>query len=223
MPRLLNRRRWLTAAILAPASSALAPLSSTLAQPPPVNGVIVGAALPIDAPSAGVVPPPVIEIDDRKVNKVRLAYVFSFLRFVSWPASTRDEFHIAVVGNPQLGRMLTAVSRRKPFKDRQTGQTKPIRVDVAATLPTSPPDLLLVGGDWQPDADAGASSLEQPSPTFVIDDSIGSARSPIESATARFAIRDGTLKFDLRLAQSRHRGLELDAKLMKAADQILDP
>ena len=196
----------------------------------------VRAMVPATGLSSGHATPPIsttptptttVEIDQKKADKVRVAYLFSFLRFVTWP-DDRDgrngDFHIVIVGNRRLGRMVEAVGKRKPFKDRRSGQTFPIRVTNLETVTqgsaATVADLVYIDGRTD-QRDPGLKSVRDSSDsTFVIDDAIGIAAQGLSFATARFAVRNGAIKFDLNLQDAGRRGLALDAKLIQAADQI---
>ncbi|MEL7337169.1 MAG: YfiR family protein, partial [Planctomycetota bacterium] len=169
---------------------------------------------------------PIEEIDQAKANKVRAAYLYSFLRFVSWPKTTatggtRSEFRIAIIGNPKLASIIQRIAERKKFIDRNSGVEIPIVVSSTGQLPGNA-DLEMLYLATADDHSAFDQWVRRrpDGPVFVVRDEIGRLSSEAFTGTARFVVRGGGVKFDLNLDDARQRGLVMPAKLLSAADRL---
>ena len=171
----------------------------------------------------------IVTLDRRQADRVRAAYVYSFLRYVRWPVAFTDSLRIQIVGNPPLGELLRKIAAKKKFTDRKTDRKFPIVVE-AVDRWTAPVGHLVYLSPAVSDVDVDALLRSHPdTPTLTIRDAITADGTPATPAApapdgvrpaVRFVVRDGGVKFDLELDEAERRGLRFNAKLLQAADQI---
>lgn len=154
---------------------------------------------------------------------VKGAYIYNFARYVTWPESSHlpatAEFHIGVLGESGVIAPLQKIAKFKKIVDRRTGNSLPIKLREFANLSECQPcQILFVAESVAPDVVAAVLTQYADLPVLIVGETTGFARA---KGNAEFLLVSGGVRFDLNLDATSQKQLKLDAKLLKAANSIV--
>lgn len=162
---------------------------------------------------------------DRKAEfNVKAAYLYNFARYVTWPNQPEiqadNRFHIGVVGESDIVVPLQKIAKFKKIQDRRSGAAKPIRLHQFASADAfTRCHILFVSESTPQETVAAIIRKTRTLPVLIVGETIDFAKL---SGTAEFRLVNGGVRFDLNLGAANERQLQLDAKLLKAANSIVD-
>lgn len=154
---------------------------------------------------------------------VKGAYLYNFARYVTWPESSDlpagEEFHFGVLGDSGVLAPLQKIAKFKKISNRRTGRAQRIKLHHFATPEECLPcQILFVSESVSPEAVAAVLKKFSDVPVFVVGETAGFAQA---DGNAEFLLVAGGVRFDLNLNTAGPKQLKLDAKLLKAANSIV--
>lgn len=173
--------------------------------------------------SAGSVPVVSMEVDRTAEFNVKAVYLYNFARSIEWPAHeglSDGAFRIGVLGKSGIIKPLQKLAKFRKVVDKRTGVQRKIELSQFSTLEECRPcHILFVAENVVPQ---GAELLRQRfefQPVLIVGETTSFAT---RGGTAEFLLLNGGVQFDLNLQETKAKKLKLDAKLLKAANRIID-
>ena len=152
-------------------------------------------------------------------HDVKVAYLYHFTKFVSWPEGAmpagQDAFVIGVLGQNPFGPSLDKLAARKLAQKRR------IVVRYFDTLADYKPcQILFVSGMATPELHAAIIRQTRSQPVLVVGESAGYSES---GATANFVLtEDGAIKIEINIDAMNRRRMQANALLLKLATVVRD-
>lgn len=149
--------------------------------------------------------------------KVKTAYLYTFLRSVTWPGSAFADddspYVVTIVGTDKLEGLFDKVAEVKSVSKRKIVLE---RIDSIDAYKTS--HILYVVGELDETAKKAVLGKTARQPVLVVSESAGFAA---EGATINFYIdADGALGFQINKAAADAAGVKLDDKILKVGDVV---
>ncbi len=166
------------------------------------------------APAAG----PSVEI--AKANRVKVAYLYNFTRYVEWPAKAFEgettPFVIGVLGEDPFGRSLDKIAKKRHQA------TRPIVVQRYTEWSSERPcHVLFLSSAIDAAVREQAVSETRNDPLLIVSD-VG-LTGPPPAPLNLYLDGDGTIGFEINVTETRLRGLKVNAKLLKLARVVNTP
>lgn len=157
-------------------------------------------------------------VDDLE-QRLKVAYLYNFTRYVDWPDdSVGDAFVIAVVGDPALAGALRTLEQ-----SHKQAEGRPIRVrTLDDALGANDAQILFIGAAALADLPR-ILARTQHKPVLLVGDSVGLAR---QGVAINFFLKadilgaGAQLRFQINPAALEGRGLEVKADLYDVAEVI---
>ena len=154
---------------------------------------------------------------------VKTAYIYGFGRYVTWPEDDRalpqDRFVIGILGESPVRKTLDELASKRTVTDRRTGRSLPIQVVQFRSLAEYAPCQILLVPD-KVDRETTRAAIEQfrDRPVLLIGESPQFTQL---GGSVGFLIVDGSVKFDVNIDDATRKGLKIDAKLLRAANEVV--
>ena len=144
-------------------------------------------------------------------SKVKAAFLYNFVKYVTWPSSAFDggssPIVIGIVGNDSLGGALESVVEGKTAGGRRI-LVKHLRWS---------DDLSDCQELFVPASETGSVSRLEPlrgKPVLIVGESAGFAR---KHGAINFTIEEGRVRFEISESSATQRGLTISSKLLSLA------
>ncbi len=152
-----------------------------------------------------------------KEAKVKTAYLYTFLRSVTWPDSAfaNDEapYVVVVVGQDKLEGLLDKVAKAKTVNKRKIVLERIDSVDAYKTF-----HILYVVGELDDATRKAVLEKTNGQPVLVVGETTGFAS---QGATMNFYVDgDGKMGFQVNQATAEAHGMKLDDKILKVGDVV---
>jgi hypothetical protein len=155
--------------------------------------------------------------DGRRLDQLKVAYVYNFTRFVEWPTSTEGApFVIGVIGDAAMAEHLRVLD------DRQVGGQPISVVSYSHVADVARPQILFVGREAEAEL-AEIIRATHGQPTLLVGDTDGYATRgvAIEFVVKTDVFREKQrLRFRIAPAALRDRGLVVAAQLLDVAEIV---
>ncbi len=157
-------------------------------------------------------------IDRRKEYNVKAAYVYSFGRYVTWPAesfqATNDQFVIGIVGDSPLAEPLTRIAKVRKIMGHQ------IEIRRFSTLAEYHPcQILFIAGPTSTEIQQQLAQLRLHG-VLVVGESVGFAT---RGGAINFRLELESVRFEINVEAARAQGLQMGAKLLTLGRPIKSP
>lgn len=165
-----------------------------------------------------------VEVVDRKAEfNVKAVYLYNFARYIEWPAHKEisdGTFHIGVLGETGVMTPLQKIARFKKVVNKRTGAKLSIQLTQYTTLEECRPcHILFVAENVDLALARQLRNRFDSQPVLIVGETISFAT---QGGTAEFLLINGGVQFALNIEQTNAKNLKLDAKLLKAANRIID-
>jgi hypothetical protein len=151
---------------------------------------------------------------------VKAVFLYSFGRFVQWPAKTfandSEPFVIAVAGEDPFGRALDEIAAKKTIQDRRIV----IRRFAAPDDYRGPCQILFVSRSLKAEAQAAILKKTAGRPVFVVGETPGFCQ---QGGIANFYVEGDRIRFEINAEAARKAQLRLDAKLLSLGKAASPP
>jgi hypothetical protein len=142
---------------------------------------------------------------------VKAAFLYSFGRYVEWPADAFSDaggaFVIGVLGSDPFGGALERIAATKKIQER----TIVVRRLKSLDDYKPPCHILFVPRTVPPEQQTAAIQKVQGTPVLVVGESAGFARA---GATVNFYLDQETIRFEINVAAAKAQRLTINAKLL---------
>ena len=166
---------------------------------------------------------PVTVVDRTAEFNVKAVYLYNFARYIEWPEHAgmpNDAFHIGILGESGVVVPLEKLARFKKVADKRTGTQRNINLSrFRAVSECRPCHILFVAEAIDAEQIAEVLQRFESAPVLIVGETGNFAAA---GGDAEFLLVNGGVRFDLNLYQTNRKRLKLDAKLLKAANQIVD-
>lgn len=155
-------------------------------------------------------------VDPMKEYNVKAAYLYSFGRYVTWPAGTWQSddqpFVIGVIGESRILVVLTQIAQTRKIGGRAIQVRKLDSIGVAQ-------DCQIVFVSKELDADAQRSIiLSRPTASvLLVGESPGFAHA---GGVVNFEIADDVVRFQINVDAAQNKRISVDAKLLRVAELV---
>lgn len=196
---------------------------------PRIVAVLSMCALAIGTTKAQVQTAPVVvtQADRTKEYNVKSVYLYNFARYIEWPAqwderqNTDRSFRIGIFGTSGIQTPLTRLSELRSVTSKRTGENLPLQIEVYQHVNDCQPcQILFVTAETSPENVAQLIEKFRGLPVMLVGEQAGFAAN---GGTSEFLLHGNGIRFNLNLADVQQKGLKPDAKLLKAAHEILQP
>ncbi|MBC8353459.1 MAG: YfiR family protein [Planctomycetes bacterium] len=154
-----------------------------------------------------------------KEHTLKVAYLYNFTKFVSWPADalppSQGAFVIGVIGENPFGQTLNKLAAAK------LAQKRPIAVRYFKSLADYKPcHMLFVAASTPPDVRAAIIRQTRNQPVLVVGENVGYG---VEGSTVNFVLlEDGSIKIEINIDAMNRRKMQANALLLKLATVVRD-
>ena len=163
---------------------------------------------------------PAEEINPQYEYNVKAAFLYSFGRYVIWPADAfadqSSPFVLGVCGEDPFGQVLDRIAEVKMIQGRRIVIQKMASVEVL-----KPCHILFVSRSIPPEQQVKIIQQLNSKPILLVGEVPGFTE---QGGGINFFLQGGTVQFEINVDAIRQEGLMLDAKLMslgkKASDMI---
>jgi hypothetical protein len=152
-------------------------------------------------------------VDPQKEYNVKGAYLYSFGRYATWPASAfvgdEEPFVIGVLGSAPLDPILERISTSKTIQGR--------RIDVRTyrtAEETGICHILFVARTVPPDVQQAAIERHRQSAVLLIGETPGFTQ---WGGVINFFLEEESVRFEINVTAARERQISIDAKLLRLA------
>lgn len=192
-----------------------------------LNALLLGlmVAVVCDIPTVAQEPQvgvPIITRDRKKEYNVKSVYLYNFARYIEWPAITAmpdATFRIGVFGSSPVSVPLVKLAKLRTITDRRTGRTRKIDVVPFDKVEDAPIcHMVFISEAKPPTALKMLIDKFKGQPVMLVGETIDFAKS---GGTSEFLLEGNGVRFSLNLGDLQSKGLKADAKLLKAAQKII--
>jgi len=173
-------------------------------------GVVPGTSLTEATAANTPVARPVTEYE------VKANYLIRFLDYVAWPestfADTSSPIIIGVVGRSQFGKSLDAAAQNRVV------QKRPVVIRYGRTIREIGPCHLLFATAAETDRYADIAQACATQPVLLVADRSGGLKA---GYALEFRMVENTVRFAVNLPAARHRKIELSARLLSSAVEVV--
>jgi len=161
-----------------------------------------------------VLAPTVAKAEPSLENKVKVAYLYNFTKFISWPEKNTESFNICILGNNPFGDLLTLLETKKaggkPIKLYYYQRITDVQQCHILYLPdsTRPVDLAAL-----PEV-LVVRSLKN---TLTVSSQPSFAE---QGGMIGFILKEGRVKLQINLLVLQQQGLSISAKLLEVAEVV---
>ena len=150
----------------------------------------------------------------RSEYEIKAAYLFTFARFVEWPAkSSRDDssFIVCVLGTDPFGAVLDTTLAGALIRGRKVEARRIAALDAATGC-----HIVFVGASEERRADTIIPSLSASGALTVSDMPRFAAR----GGMIQFVTAANRIRFEINLASARQAGLTMSSELLRVASAV---
>lgn len=152
-------------------------------------------------------------IDTQREYNVKGAYLYSFGRYVTWPAGAfagkESPFVIGVLGEAPIDRVLQRIQETKAIRGRRIAVRHFGSPDQYV-----PCHILFIADSVDPDVQAQVLRRLNESPVLIVGET---ERFAERGGVVGFYIDGDSVRFAINVRSARQKGLSIDAKLMRVA------
>ncbi len=162
-------------------------------------------------------------VDKTAEYNVKGVYVYNFGRYITWPAETNTppgEFVVGVVGHSPVSVPLDKLAKLKKITDRRTNEDLELKViSINSIDDYIPCHILFIPAVTDPEIATYLIENFRNKPVFLIGESADFSKN---GGSAGLHISTGSVRFDINITDAQNKGLIIDAKLLKAANKIVE-
>lgn len=170
-----------------------------------------------------VSPTPTVTIDRTAEFRVKGVYLYNFARSIEWPAASElptDSFVIGVVGKSPVTATLQSIASKRSILNKRTETQQPLVVkEFSSVIECTPCHLIFISETFDSDQVPELLQRFDALPVLFVGETPRFASS---GGGAELVVVDGGVRFNLNLKRITERKLKIDARLLRAANEIYD-
>ncbi len=147
-------------------------------------------------------------------NKVKVAYLYNFTKFISWPEKNSETFNICILGKNPFGNLLALLETKK-------AAGKPIKLYFYQRISEVQQCHILYLPDSTRTVDLAALSevlvVRSLNHTLTVSSQPSFAE---QGGMIGFILKEGRVKLQINLSTLQQQGLSISAKLLEVAEVV---
>lgn len=152
-------------------------------------------------------------IEDAKVENVMAVYLYNFTKFLEWPESESDKFHIYILGKNSLFEPLEVIAEKQKIFDKYI-----VVEEINEIKNLTPGSILFIDSKFQKSI---KNIVELSSQNHIL--TVGSFDKAVEQGICiNFVIIDDKLKFEINRTAIENAGIKVNSKLLTIAARVIN-
>jgi len=140
-------------------------------------------------------------------QKIKVAYIYNFTKFITWPQKPNDTFNLCVLGKDPFGALFNSLESKTAFG-------VPIKlIRLQKTDPSNHCQILFLGERLE-------TNIIQSTPSIGILTVSEKTQFVQQEGIIGFIIKKGKVKLKININNAKQAGLIISAKLLEIADLV---